>query len=67
MSKHKDLGQYTVDSLGRYFDLVQKDLRGDSRLSKRGMTFETKSWEICGVGHLCVMRMKAFRGRPAAL
>ena len=62
MSKHKDLGQYTVDSLGRYFDLVQKDLGGDSRLSKRGMTFETKSWEICGVGHLCVMRMKAFFG-----
>ena len=62
MSKHKDLGQYTVDSLGRYFDLVQKDLGGDSRLSKRGMTFETKSWEISGVGHLCVMRMKAFFG-----
>ena len=58
MSKHKDLGQYTVESLGRYFDLVPKDLGEDSRRSKRGMTFETKSWEIRGV----VMRMNAFFG-----
>ena len=62
MSKHIDLGQYTVDSLGRYFDLVPKDLGEDARRSKRGMTFETKSWEIRGIGHLCVMRMNAFVG-----
>ena len=62
MSKHIDLGQYTVDSLGRYFDLVPKDLGEDARRSKRGMTFETKSWEIRGIGHLCVMRMNAFFG-----
>ena len=31
MSKHIDLGQYTVDSLGRYFDLVPKDLGEDAR------------------------------------
>ena len=54
MSKHKDLGQYTVESLGRYFDLVPKDLGEDARRSKRGMTFET--------GHMCVMRMNAFFG-----
>ena len=62
MSKHIDLGQYTVDSLGRYFDLVPKDLGEDARRSKRGMTFETKSWEIRGIGHLCVLRMNAFFG-----
>ena len=62
MSKHIDLGQYTVDSLGRYFELVPKELGADARRSKRGMTFETKSWEIRGIGHLCVMRMNAFLG-----
>ena len=62
MSKHKDLGQYTVESLGRYFDLVPKYLGEDAHRSKRGMTFETKSWEIRGVGHLCVLRMNAFLG-----
>ena len=62
MSKHIDLGQYTVDSLGRYFELVPKELGADARRSKRGMTFETKSWENRGIGHLCVMRMNAFLG-----
>ena len=62
MSKHTDLGQYTVEALGRYFDLVPKNLGADARLSKRGMTFETKSWEIRGIGHLCVLRMNAFLG-----
>lgn len=62
MSRHKDLGQYTADSLGRSFELIPKDLGSDARLSKRGMTFETKSWEIRGLGHLCVMRMNAFFG-----
>lgn len=62
MSRHIDLGQYTVDSLGRFFELVPKDLGGDARLSRRGMTFETAAWEICGIGHLCVMRMNAFLG-----
>ena len=62
MSKHIDLGQYTVDSLRRYCDFVPKDLGEDARRSKRGMTCETKSWEIRGLGHLCVMRMNAFFG-----
>ena len=62
MSKHIDLGQYTVDSLRRHFELVPEDLGEDARRSKRGMTFETKSWKIRGIGHLCVMRMNAFFG-----
>lgn len=62
MSKHIDLGQYTVESLRRHFELVPEELRDDARLSKRGMTFETRSWEIRGIGHLCVMRMNAFLG-----
>ena len=62
MSRHIDLGQYTVDSLGHCYELVPKDLGDDARLSKRGMTFETKSWEIRGIGHLCVMHMNAFFG-----
>lgn len=62
MSRHTDLGQYTITALRRYFDLVPKDLGADAHRSKRGMTFDTKSWEIPGAGHLCVMRMNAFLG-----
>ena len=62
MRRHLDLGQYSTTALGRYFELVAKDLGQDARRSKRGMTFETRSWEIKDIGHLCVMRMNAFLG-----
>ena len=62
MSKHVDLGQYATAALGQYFELIPKDIGADAHLSKRGMTFDTKSCEIRGVGHLCVMRMNAFMG-----
>ena len=62
MSKHVDLGQYATAALGQYFELIPKDIGADAHLSKRGMTFDTKSCEIRDVGHLCVMRMNAFMG-----
>ena len=62
MSKHVDLGQYTTAALGQYFELIPGNIGADAHLSKRGMTFDTKSCEIKGVGHLCVMRMNAFMG-----
>lgn len=62
MSKHIDLGQYATAALGQYFELIPGNIGSDAHLSKRGMTFDTKSCEIRGVGHLCVMRMNAFMG-----
>ena len=62
MSKHVDLGQYATAALGQYFELIPGNIGADAHLSKRGMTFDTKSCEIKGVGHLCVMRMNAFMG-----
>ena len=62
MSKHIDLGQYATAALGQYFELIPGNIGADAHISKRGMTFDTKSCEIKGVGHLCVMRMNAFMG-----
>jgi hypothetical protein len=62
MSKHIDLVQYATAALGQYFELIPGNIGADAHLSKRGMTFDTKSCEIKGVGHLCVMRMNAFMG-----
>ena len=62
MSRHMDIGQYAVTALRRYFDLVPEDLGADAHRSRLGMTFDTKSWEIEDIGHLCVMRMNAFMG-----
>ncbi len=62
MAKRTALRDSVLAALGRNQTLKQKDLGADARLSAKGMTFETESWEIVGVGHLCVMRMNAFFG-----
>jgi hypothetical protein len=46
---------------GRY-PLEKQDIGADTRLSKSGMVFETESYAVKGLGHLCVLRMKAFLG-----
>lgn len=62
MRKHMDLGTLALTALKPHFALSPKDLGPDAHLSKRGMTFNTEAYDVAGIGHLCVMRMKAFAG-----
>ena len=62
MTQRIALRDSVLAALGNNYALTQEDLGADARLSKKGMTFETESWEIQGIGHLCVMRMNAFFG-----
>ncbi len=62
MRKENDAGSWVRDRLSRTYALKQLDLGADARLSKKGFTFETDAYEITGLGHLCVMRMKALLG-----
>ena len=62
MTKRTALRDSVLATLGSTYALRQKDLGADARLSAKGMTFETESWEIPEVGHLCIMRMNAFLG-----
>lgn len=62
MAQRIELRSSVLAALGSNHDLAKKDLGADARLSKKGMTFETESWEVQGVGHLCIMRMKALLG-----
>ncbi|MDO4796882.1 MAG: hypothetical protein Q4A01_02560 [Coriobacteriales bacterium] len=62
MRKHTDLGTLALAALNTHATLRPKDLGSDARLSKRGMTFTTEAYDVEGVGHLCIMRMKAFAG-----
>ena len=62
MAKRTTLRDSVLAALGRTHALTQEDLGGDACLSAKGMTFETESWEIPGIGHLCVMQMNAFLG-----
>jgi len=62
MAKRTTLRDSVLAALGRTYTLSQEDLGTDARLSAKGMTFETESWEIPGIGHLCIMQMNAFLG-----
>jgi hypothetical protein len=62
MQENTDLGTDACAAVGHVFDLTELDLEDDACLSKRGMTFTTKAWHVKDVGHLCVMRMRAFFG-----
>ena len=55
-------GNWIRDQLSRTYSMKQLDLGADARLSKKGFTFDTESFEITELGHLCIMRMKAMLG-----
>lgn len=62
MSSTPSLGETIRTKLERSYTLHREDLGADARLSKNGMVFDTEAWELPGLGHLCLMRMKAFFG-----
>ena len=62
MDKHTSLEVQALSALTRSFKLHKVDLGQDVHLKKGGMAFDTEAWEIEGIGHLCIMKMKAFLG-----
>ena len=58
----ENAGNWIRGQLSRTYTLKQLDLGAEARLAKKGFTFETESYEIAELGHLCVMRMKAMLG-----
>ncbi len=62
MAKKPDLGERVRSRLERSYTLQKEELGTDARLSKKGMTFETESYEIPDLGHFCILRMNAFSG-----
>ena len=62
MKSEQNVGNWIKEQLSRTYALKQLDLGADARLAKKGFIFETESYEIAGLGHLCIMRMKAMLG-----
>ena len=62
MKAEQNTGSWIREQLSRTYSLNQLDLGADARLAKKGFTFETESYEIAELGHLCIMRMKAMLG-----
>ena len=62
MGKTVSLGQTALSLLERSYTLKKEDPGADAHLSAKGMVFDTEAWELPGLGHFCLMRMKAFFG-----
>lgn len=62
VKKHISLGDQALAVISRRYPLRREDIGPDARLSKRLMTFETESYAVEGLGHLCVLRMKTTPG-----
>ncbi len=62
MSKAQGLGDMVRSRLEQRFTLKKEELGADARLSKKGMVFETESYEIPELGHFCILRMNAMLG-----
>ena len=62
MKEHQDLGLLLKEALSARFPLRQQDLGADAHLKKKDMAFDTEAYTVEGIGHLCVLRMKAMLG-----
>ena len=56
------MNELLLDRLKKEYKVEQLDIGKDAVLSKKGMRFETASYEVKGLGHLCMMSMKAMLG-----
>lgn len=55
-------GRYLLTQLSQHYRIRQADIGEDAHLSKSSFVFDTQTYEIQEVGHLCVMNMKAMFG-----
>ena len=62
MDQNTDMGRIVIDSLSKKYNLNKLDVGSDARLAKKGMVFTTESYDVAGVGRLCVLRMRAMLG-----
>ena len=62
MNKHLDLGYLLREELAKRFSVRQEEIGADARMTKKGMVFDTETYTVEGIGHLCVLRMRAMMG-----
>ena len=60
--KNKSRGRYLLKQLSQQYKIYRIDMGDDAHLSRKGFVFDTRTYKIKGVGHLCVMNMKAMFG-----
>ncbi|MGX8692171.1 MAG: hypothetical protein ACSW8E_00245 [Clostridia bacterium] len=62
MEKTQGIGDMVREKLAQRYTLNKEELGADARLAKKGMVFDTESYEIPELGHFCILRMNAMLG-----
>lgn len=62
MGEHLDRGELVLSAFKHDYTLEKCDLGTDAVLSKSVVKLRTEAWRVGDVGHLCIMRMRAFFG-----
>ena len=60
--KNKSKGRYLLKQLSQHYRIRKIDIGEDAHLSRKGFVFDTRTYEIKDVGHLCIMNMRAMFG-----
>ena len=60
--KTPGIGEYTLQLLSKKYTVNPCDLGSDAQLSQKGFHFDTEAYDVSGLGHLCIMKMKGLLG-----
>ena len=55
-------GAYVFQLLSEKYTVNECDIGEDALLSKKGIELRTESYDVQGLGHLCIMRMAGLGG-----
>lgn len=60
--KTPGFGEYTLQLLSQKYTVTPCDLGSDAELSAKGFHFETEAYDVDGLGHFCIIKMKGLLG-----
>ena len=62
MNERIKLGEFAKSALASCYVMKSESLGEDAHLSKRGLSFDIEAGEIEGIGHYCILNMRAVLG-----
>ena len=60
--QNDNIGTYVLEQLKKNYEVTEKDIGSDARLDKGMMHFTVRSFDIAGIGTLCLLNMKGMFG-----
>jgi len=62
MQNNDNIGTYVLETLKQHYEVIEKDIGSDAKLDKGLMHFTVRSFDIAGIGNLCLLNMRGMLG-----